>query len=497
MFVIFFVLLFLLAGCGGTDYPPELVSYGQSADTLQAGESAVFWAVAVDPDGDQVTYSWSASQGYFVDPEEDTVIWQSPENPDVNNVNIQAIITDATGLSFIKDFEIVLTSEPVQQDTTENQPPVITGYGQSLTKSLLGENVSFWIHAEDPEGENLSYMWTATNGNFSSISDDSVNWWTYEYTGLTNIGVIVFDTHGSMSARTFQVKVSGGTWTSGNKLPIRLYNPAFATVDGKIYIIGGNSDGSSLNTTYIYDPSTGVWSMGANMPTARTAASATICDGKIYVIGGRVVETDEYLAVNEVYDPATNTWETRASMPTARSKAGAACVEGKIYVIGGFDGSKFYTINEVYDPATDTWETKASMFTPRNRMVTVVYKGYIYCIGGGQEWYNTTDANERYNPATNSWEVMARLPEGRRGMGWGVIGENLVVFSGKNSDAEYVSRVDVYRFENDRWITGLTGKPTPCENCGCGTVNDTIYLIGGWNSYLYDPYLDVNEVFSR
>ena len=495
MFIVFFVLLFLLAGCGGTDYPPELVSYGQSADTLQAGESAVFWTVAVDPDGDQVTYSWNASQGYFVDPEEDTVIWQSPENPAVYNVNIQVIITDATGLSFIKNFEIVLTSGSVQQDTAGNQPPMVVDYGQSLTKALLGEKVSFWIHAEDPEDDRIFYFWTASSGIFSCIVDSAVNWWPNDVGNTVSVGVIAYDSNGAMTSHVFQIDVNNGAWRNGSQIPVDLSGPGTVVLDGKIFVFGGNSHGQTLNTTYIYDPTTDTWTRGADMPTGRAGPAAAAYNGGIYVFGGKVVETNEFLNVNEVYDPASNTWETKTPMPTARQRHVALTVGDRIYVIGGFDGNQLYAINEVYDPEADKWETKTSMFTPRDRLAGVVYGGYIYCIGGGQSGFSTVDANERYDPKTDTWERLSPMPIGRRGIGYGVIGDLIIVFSGKLSSGDYTDRVDAYSISQDKWISSFSGKPTPCESPASATINDTIYLIGGWD--YYTPTLSINEIFYR
>jgi len=372
---------------------------------------------------------------------------------------------------------------------------VIVDYGQSLTKALLGEKVSFWIHAEDPEDDRIFYFWSASSGIFSSIVDSAVNWWSNDVGTTINVGVIAYDSNGAMTSHVFQLNVNNGAWKNGSQIPVDLSSPGTVVLDGKVYVFGGNSHGQTLNTTYIYDPTTDTWTRGADMPTARAGPAAAAYNGGIYVFGGKVVETNEFLNVNEVYDPASNTWETKTPMPTARQRHVALTVGDRIYVIGGFDGNQFYAINEVYDPEADKWETKTSMFTPRDRLAGIVYDGYIYCIGGGQSGFSTVEANERYDPKTDTWERLSPMPIGRRGIGYGVIGDLIVVFSGKLSSGDYTNRVDAYSISQDKWISSFPGKPTPCESPASATINDTIYLIGGWD--YYTPTLNINEIFYR
>jgi hypothetical protein len=78
-------------------------------------------------------------------------------------------------------------------------------------------------------------------------------------------------------------------WTMMAPMPAtRDSSVAVTASDGRIYVIGGTSDGNtSVNTTYIYTPSTNSWSTAASMSTARAnAAGALGSDGKIYVFGG-------------------------------------------------------------------------------------------------------------------------------------------------------------------------------------------------------------------
>ncbi len=180
-----------------------------------------------------------------------------------------------------------------------------------------------------------------------------------------------------------------------------------ASVDGKIYIIGGKQGSTNLKTVEVYNTNTNTWEEnGTNMPTARQGAVCAVIDGKIYVIGGSSSST--YFNKVEVYDPATNTWSTKKSMTIARDTAGVAVVDNKIYVVGGKGKSTYLNNVEVYDPAQDIWETKAPMNTERRALGVCQVNGLIYAIGGLNA---TGDLGkvEVYNPSTNEWQEKTEM----------------------------------------------------------------------------------------
>src|SRR5205809_5647416 len=129
---------------------------------------------------------------------------------------------------------------------------------------------------------------------------------------------------------------------------------------------------SDLNA-WEYDPAADTWKALAPMPTRRGSPVAATVNSKIYVIGGAtthpgstepaVLPTRPHRSVGTVeeYDPATNTWRARSPMPTARNHAAIGVVNNKIYVIGGRVGAAFIGVAsntdvvEEYEPATDQW----------------------------------------------------------------------------------------------------------------------------------------------
>ena len=147
------------------------------------------------------------------------------------------------------------------------------------------------------------------------------------------------------------VSKNANPWTTKANMPTGRDTLISATVNNKIYVIGGSNGPSYLSKNEEYDPVTNTWTTKANMPTARYALTSGVVNNKIYVIGGRN-SSSSVLSKNEEYDPVTNTWTTKENMPAACSHLTAGVVNNKIYVIGGYNGSSYSSKNEEYDPVT-------------------------------------------------------------------------------------------------------------------------------------------------
>ena len=254
------------------------------------------------------------------------------------------------------------------------------------------------------------------------------------------------------------------------------------------------------------------WITLAPMPTARWQLGTATVDDKIFAIGGRN-EVSRYLDINEMYDPATNTWVKKAPMPTPRNSFAIAVYENKIYVIGGAiylpngnGASEFCSINQVYDPATDTWETKASMPTPRSALVASVVDGKIYLMGGVQitqsypNYYSTM--NEVYDPETDTWTTKPSLLKGVTAPVSTAIGTKIYLMGGRTFVNDCSDFNQVYDTEKETWTSA---KPVPTKidaaaGASLSSTDQKIYLLGGFTdqygnacnlTQIYDPRRDV------
>jgi hypothetical protein len=81
-----------------------------------------------------------------------------------------------------------------------NYRPIITGLGAKPEKVIPLGSCQITCNATDPDGDALSYEWTATGGNISGTSA-VVNWTAPQEVGTYNITVVVNDGHGGQDTR--------------------------------------------------------------------------------------------------------------------------------------------------------------------------------------------------------------------------------------------------------------------------------------------------------
>ncbi|MCW4010295.1 MAG: hypothetical protein NWF05_06710 [Candidatus Bathyarchaeota archaeon] len=290
---------------------------------------------------------------------------------------------------------------------------------------------------------------------------------------------------------------SDNSWSPLAVMPTARSDLGVATVDGKIFAIGGKG-GGYLSTNEMYDPTTDTWTPKADMPTARADFGIAVYEGKIYCIGGTHMQGThlEAIAVVEAYDTKTDTWQTKTPMPTNRTTTTANTVDGKIYAIGGTKSlylPDYSNTTEEYDPQTDTWSTKKSAPTPVAYHTSAVYNNEIYIIGG-----TSGNALQVYNPKNDEWLQKASVP----------ISENLVesaaaVTVGSHAPPRiYVvgggvfipfSHNQVYDPKTDTWTVGAS-MPTARTGLAIAVLDDRLYAIGG--GWYPISTTDANEIYT-
>ncbi|MEQ1531088.1 MAG: DNRLRE domain-containing protein, partial [Methylococcales bacterium] len=296
------------------------------------------------------------------------------------------------------------------------------------------------------------------------------------------------------------------TWNNETAMKIKRAAHVVATVNGKIYAIGGQTavTGVASNAVEEYDPATKTWATKSSVNfTARSNAAAAVVNNKIYVFGGT---TDGINAVNknQVYDPNTDTWSTLSNMPVAKMYLAAAVANNIIYTIGGATNSTTAqnTVN-AYDPASDKWLTKApatnttltNMLSKRAWPAAQGVNGKIYVFGGISNITLSTSlsSTEFYDPATNTWASRLALPVTADSMSSAVLGNKIYLISGFQNGAlskgvrAYDTLTDTYK--------SLLSYPIASNQAAAATVSGKLFSLGGddnvatvySNHYQYDP----------
>ncbi|UCH13283.1 MAG: T9SS type A sorting domain-containing protein, partial [Bacteroidales bacterium] len=263
---------------------------------------------------------------------------------------------------------------------------------------------------------------------------------------------------------------------------------SYCHLDGKIYVIGGFSEGIITASTQVYDIASNQWELVANMNQNRGAGTAHAVDNKIYVISGHGFGGTYPDSVNvEEYDPGTDSWTLKKNIPKLFWAHSSCLYNDSIYVFGGnnnIDGSLSSVF--VYDPQTDTWESLPDMNHAIWGPACCVFNDKIYVFGGLGNGDSLINEVEVYDPATGTWEEEKRnnMPEATLSS-WITLYEGKInLFGGLDEEMEYFNFVYQYDPTTDIFIR-MQDLPFKCG--GGLQVNNYVYFLDGTSGSIYDP----------
>ncbi len=291
-----------------------------------------------------------------------------------------------------------------------------------------------------------------------------------------------------------------GAWETKAPAPTKRTEVAAASLDGKIYVIGGFAKSIALISSLVeeYNPASDSWRERAPMPAGRHHAGIGVVKDRLYVIGGfhhSLLNVWDPTATVYEYDPRSDQWTTRKPMPTARGALAVTVLGGKLHAIGGYGKDGNSGAHEVYDPDTDTWSAAAPILVPRDHHAVAAVGGRLYAIGGrlNRQYSQNLPTNEMYDPSTNQWTRKADLPTARSGITAQVVGGRIYVFGGEAPSGTFREN-EAYDPERDAWDSQAP-MPTSRHGLGSAVVGGKIYVLGGGPTP-GGSFSDVNEVFT-
>ncbi|KAK0647195.1 hypothetical protein B0T16DRAFT_376308 [Cercophora newfieldiana] len=254
-------------------------------------------------------------------------------------------------------------------------------------------------------------------------------------------GVIPAEVGANTTALVQLYDIPTNSWKSLAPLPVPLNHANAASVDGKIYLLGGlevASDGAWRATpkSWVYDPAEDKWTEIESMPVseARGSAAVGVYGKTIFLAGGMTVlhavpggQQGTVSAVS-AFDTVSGKWvalpEGAKAIPEGRDHAGAAVVEGKLLVLGGRDQGQANVKSTVFaldlERLGEGWTTrKGAMPTPRGGVAAAVVGKKVFTFGGegnpaegSRGVFNQTEA---YDTVQDKWEVLGPMKVPRHG----------------------------------------------------------------------------------
>lgn len=141
-------------------------------------------------------------------------------------------------------------------------------------------------------------------------------------------------------------------WDSAEEMNTVRDSVVVAALDDELLVIGGRSGSAAaaLGLVERWHVGNALWGDQTNISTRRSDFAAETVDGRIYLFGGEAATV--VFSEIVVYDPATGKWLTLGNMPTPRHGFGSAVFNDMVFLIGGGHrpGWSVSDLNQVYIP---------------------------------------------------------------------------------------------------------------------------------------------------
>jgi hypothetical protein len=191
-------VLLLASSCATpTNNQPIITSLEPDPEWATPSGSLQVVCTASDPDGDELSYNWSASAGE-VTGDGDTVTWVAP--PSEGSYSVAVVVTDGHGGEVMDYVAITVRS---------NDAPTIASLTADADWTTPSGSLQVTCGASDPDGDELSYEWTATAGSISGTGP-VVSWTAPQGVGKYEVTVVVTDGHGGSTTKTVSLSVLTG-----------------------------------------------------------------------------------------------------------------------------------------------------------------------------------------------------------------------------------------------------------------------------------------------
>jgi hypothetical protein len=271
---------------------------------------------------------------------------------------------------------------------------------------------------------------------------------------------------------THALEVRAAPWT----LPAPLDREVAVTVDGKIFVLGGNRDGGTTAIVDVIDPATGAATRAGLLAQPAHDAAGGVIGGRPVVFGGGASTVID--AVQQL--PASGPTRVIGHLPQGRADVSSATLDGVVYLVGGYDGSA--PIPDVL-ATTDavTFRTVGRLAVPVRYPAVAAIGGQLFVVGGatsgGEDAGVDTDVVQRVDLATGAVSVVAHMTATRSHATAVVLDGRVYVLGGHLSGrwTDQVARLDLASGTS----TVVAHLPQAVSDAAAAVVGNTAYLLGG------------------
>jgi len=196
-FILIIIILcsILLGSCTPANNYPVIKSLQIERHIVTPSSTSEIKCIASDPDGDSLTYTWSATGGAFsgTGPITD---WIAPDTPGTYTIKVT-----------VADSNKGEATEQLIINVRVNHPPVIDSLIAESPEVEQAKSTAIECIAHDPDGDEISYVWTATGGNVFGQGSE-VTWIAPNTCGDYSVVATVQDDLGGEDSKEISIKVT-------------------------------------------------------------------------------------------------------------------------------------------------------------------------------------------------------------------------------------------------------------------------------------------------
>ncbi len=380
---------------------PKISSLTANPDSLEVKETATLTCVASDPDGDALTYKWSADAG-SVNGSGPSVSWVAPDL--TGQFSITCTVDDGNGSS---------DSESIVIKVVEPQIPIISAwqfatalaFGRAAHNSVAHNGFIYVIGGTDgsTQYDLDDVQYTSINANGTLYNWQSTTNFPHgrsNHTSFVHNDRLYLVGGWDATVRFAEINFNGslGTWDSTLALPEGRLAHATVVHNNYVYILGGytESEDTGLNDVLFSeinpDGTLGNWQFTSTFNDARFDHCAVVHEGVIYLSGGEnkttIFNDVQYAAINP--DGSIGQWTITTSLPVPKTAHTCFVFDKKLFISGGNSNDVIYA--EISPTGIiNPWKISSSFFqNNRGNHTSTIYQDYLYIIGGsdGQNLLN-------------------------------------------------------------------------------------------------------------
>lgn len=193
-FILVAIAALLIGGCVANELPIISSLVLATEGEINPGGTGQIECTASDPDEDELSYTWSADGGAISGSGAD-VAWTAPDELGTYTVTIE-----------VSDGDDVVTDQLTIPVVEPNNPPVMEPLTTDCPRVKKAGTGTITCEASDPDGDELTYTWSAERGNITG-EGATVSWVAPNEYGTFAITVTVTDGRGGEATNDIEIIV--------------------------------------------------------------------------------------------------------------------------------------------------------------------------------------------------------------------------------------------------------------------------------------------------